>query len=47
MTTLKAIIYGQKKVNNDSAVFYAKLGFEKSRAIKSNYVILLNAYRAM
>lgn len=46
-TMLKAIIYGQKKVNNDSAIFYAKTGFEKYPAIKNNYVILLNAYRAM
>jgi O-antigen ligase/tetratricopeptide (TPR) repeat protein len=44
---LKAIIFGQKKINNDSAVFYAKQGFEKYPAIKNNYVILLNAYRAM
>lgn len=46
-TMLKAIIYGQKMVNNDSAVFYAKKGFEKYPAIKNNYVLLLNAYRAM
>ena len=43
---LKAIIYGQKKVDNDSAIFYAKQGFEKYPSIKNNYVILLNAYRA-
>lgn len=46
-TMLKAIIYGQKKVNHDSAIFYAKKGFEKYPSIKNNYVILLNAYRAM
>lgn len=44
---LKAIIYGQMKVNNDSAIYYAKQGFEKYPSIKNNYVILLNAYRAM
>ncbi len=43
---LKAIIYGQKKVDNDSAILYAKQGFEKYPSIKNNYVILLNAYRA-
>ncbi len=43
---LKGIIYGQRKMNNDSAIFYAKQGFEKYPAIKNNYVILLNAYRA-
>lgn len=43
---LKGIIYGQRKMNSDSAVFYAKEGFEKCPAIKNNYVILLNAYRA-
>ncbi|MEP0262821.1 O-antigen ligase family protein [Dokdonia sp.] len=43
---LKAIIFGQRKVNNDSAIYYAKQGFEKYPAIKNNYIILLNAYRA-
>ncbi len=43
---LKGIIYGQRKIDNDSAIFYAKQGFEKYPAIKNNYVILLNAYRA-
>ncbi|WP_299210071.1 O-antigen ligase family protein [uncultured Dokdonia sp.] len=43
---LKGIIYGQRKINNDSAIFYAKQGFEKYPAIKNNYIILLNAYRA-
>ncbi|GGG26530.1 hypothetical protein GCM10011344_29080 [Dokdonia pacifica] len=43
---LKGIIYGQRKINHDSAIFYAKQGFEKYPAIKNNYVILLNAYRA-
>ncbi len=43
---LKGIIYGQRKINNDSAIFYAKQGFEKYPAIKNNYIILLNSYRA-
>ncbi|WP_299763491.1 O-antigen ligase family protein [uncultured Dokdonia sp.] len=43
---LKGIIYGQRRINPDSAIFYAKQGFEKYPAIKNNYVILLNAYRA-
>lgn len=43
---LKGIIYGQRKIDNDSAIFYAKQGFEKYPSIKNNYVILLNAYRA-
>jgi len=43
---LKAIIYGQRRINNDSCIFYAKQGFEKYPAIKNNYVLLLNAYRA-
>lgn len=42
---LKAIIYGQREKNLDSAIYYAKQGFEKYPAIKNNYVILLNAYR--
>lgn len=42
---LKAIIYGQRKKNLDSAIYYAKEGFQKYPAIKNNYVILLNAYR--
>lgn len=45
-TMLKGIIYGQRKINNDSAIFYANIGFEKFPAIKNNYIILLNAYRA-
>ncbi|MFC4689674.1 O-antigen ligase family protein [Dokdonia genika] len=42
---LKAIIFGQRQKNLDSAIYYAKQGFEKYPAIKNNYVILLNAYR--
>ncbi len=41
---LKAIIYGQREKNLDSAIYYAKQGFEKYPAIKNNYVLLLNAY---
>ncbi len=43
--TLKGIIFGQRQKNLDSAIYYAKQGFEKHPAIKNNYVILLNAYR--
>ncbi|RMB62721.1 hypothetical protein EAX61_03855 [Dokdonia sinensis] len=42
---LKAIIYGQREKDLDSAIYYSKQGFEKYPAIKNNYVILLNAYR--
>ncbi|RMB58555.1 hypothetical protein EAX61_09645 [Dokdonia sinensis] len=42
---LKAIIYKDKKVNLDSAVYYAKEGVAHRPSLRNNYTVLLNTYK--
>ena len=44
---LKAIIYNQKRIDRDSAIYYARQGFENYPSITNNYAILINSYRAL
>ena len=46
-TMLKAIIYNQFKVNRDSAIYHAKIGFEKYPSDRNSFLVLLQSYEKL